>query len=93
MAIMKVTVNGIPRIVDAPDVRTAKTWGRAQIKTDVEVSDASASDLKDVDFDDIPVLEKTVSKEISEEATTLNSKPASQTGLLNKIVGIGAGSR
>lgn len=86
MAIMKVVVNGEVHIVDSPDVRTAKTWGRQQIKTEIDVSDATAADIRKLsEFDQIPVLAR--SKDEPAEVI-LDSKPA--PGIVSKLVSMGA---
>lgn len=54
MSLMKVTVNGVPHIVDAPSKSTAGAWGAKQLT--VSVDKATTADLKGVDLDAVPVL-------------------------------------
>lgn len=87
MPIMKVTVNGAPHIVDAPDVRTAKAWGRSQVRIGVEVGDATAADLQGLDFSKITVVPKTAPAVVDADAT-LDSKPVA--GVFGKLLAAGA---
>lgn len=52
----KVLVNGTAHIVDAPTNAAAKAWALEQLKTDIQISPATASDLAGVDFSAVPVL-------------------------------------
>lgn len=64
MPLMKVTINGVTHIVDSPDTRTAKAWGREH--TNIKVANATASDIRALDPDaEIPVLERNVTNEVT----------------------------
>lgn len=76
MPLMKVTINGVVHVVEAPNLRTAKTWAKEQIV--IDIADATAGDIRSLNSEYvIETLEDVNSAPVAEEAPVLDSKQAS----------------
>ena len=67
MSIMRVTINGVNHLVDSPDLRSARSWAKQQVR--IDISPATATDLSTIDISKgIPELGNVEYLGIQEEA-------------------------